>query len=196
MIKRNAKQEIIKYKARLVAQGFSQIPGQDFNQTYAPVMRVESFRTILAICAQKNYVIHQVDVVGAYLNGVLEEEIYMRQPLGFEDGTGRVWKLKKTLYGLKQAGRVWNKTLVDALRKIGFERLESDKCVFIRFNSGELEIIGVHVDNMLITAPNDDIANQIKSEIETIFNITDMGHMREYLGMEIHRNPETGSITL
>lgn len=196
VIKRNAKQEIVKYKARLVAQGFSQIPGQDFNQTYAPVMRAESFRTILAICAQKNYVLHQVDVVGAYLNGVLDEEIYMRQPPGFEDGTGRVWKLKKALYGLKQAGRVWNKTLVDALKKIGFHRLESDKCVFIRFKDGELELIGVHVDDMLIAAPNDDLANQIKAEIETIFNITDLGHMREYLGMEIHRNPETGSITL
>lgn len=89
-IKCDANGNILKYKARLVAQGFSQIPGQDFRHTYSPVMRIESFRALVAYAVQNNYVIQQVDVVGAYLNGTLTEEIYMKQPPGYDDGSGRV----------------------------------------------------------------------------------------------------------
>ena len=97
---------------RLVARGFSQVPGMDFLDTYAPVVRMDSIRALLAIAAQRDMEIDQVDVVGAYLNGTLEEEIYMCQPEGYHFGApGDVLLLKKSLYGLKQAGRVWNQTL-------------------------------------------------------------------------------------
>lgn len=111
LIKRDANRQIVKYKARLVAQGFSQIPGQDFFATYAPVMRLESFHVILALAAQLDMEIHQVDVVGAYLNSNLEESIYMKQPPGFSDDTTRVLLLLKAIYGLKQAGCAWNTRL-------------------------------------------------------------------------------------
>ena len=91
-------------KARLVAQGFSQVPGLDFYDTFAPVIRMDSLRMILAIAAQRGMTLRQFDVVGAYLNAELEEEVYMRQPPGYDDGSGRVCRLLKALYGLKQAG--------------------------------------------------------------------------------------------
>ena len=98
----------------------------DFNETFSPVMRLESFRILLAIAIQLNLEIHQMDVVGAYLNGELIEEIYMKQIPGYEDGSNKVLQLKKTLYGLKQAGRVWNRRLHEALTELDFNRLYSD----------------------------------------------------------------------
>ncbi len=99
---------ISRYKARLVAQGYSQIPGVDYTETFAPVVRLESVHATLGIAAIKDLKISQMDVKGAYLNGELEEEIYMRQPEGYDDGSGRVCRLHKTLYGLKQSGCKWN----------------------------------------------------------------------------------------
>jgi hypothetical protein len=106
--KRDEHGNIVKYKARLVAQGFSQKPGTDFshNGTFAPVMRFETLRTMLALAAVNKWDMRQLDVKSAYLNGKLTEEIYMKQPPGFSDGSGRVCKLQRALYGLKQAGHV------------------------------------------------------------------------------------------
>ena len=103
-IKRDDKGKITKYKARLVAKGFSQIPGIDFTETFAPVLRLDTLRLLLALATKLNLVIHVVNIMGAYLNGTLDEEIYMKQPPGFKDGTDRVCKLARTLYGLKQSG--------------------------------------------------------------------------------------------
>jgi len=94
-----------KYKARLVAKGYSQIPGMDYNDTFAPVVRMETIRTLLALAVQENWEIQQMDVKGAYLNGTLKEKIYMKQPEGYDDGTGCLYCLIKLLYGLKQAER-------------------------------------------------------------------------------------------
>lgn len=141
-------------KARLVVRGFKQEKGQDYDEIFSPVARFESIRTILAIAAAKRIHKAQIDVKTAFLNGTLEEEIYMRQPKGFEDGTGKVCKLQKSLYGLKQATRCWNSKLVEVLKEIGmyptktrnnpffprtrgccspesgFDRLRKDECRF------------------------------------------------------------------
>ena len=109
--------KIIKYKARLVARGFSQIPGTDFTATFAPVVRLETICTLLALAVNHNWEIQQMDVKGAYLNGILKEDVYMTQPEGFEDGTSRVCKLIKTIYGLKQSGREWNAELNSRLEQ-------------------------------------------------------------------------------
>jgi hypothetical protein len=103
-IKYDEKGNVARYMARLITKGFSQIPGIDFDQTFAPMMRSESLRALIALATQLNLCIHTVDAVGAYLNGELEETIYMQQPPGYEDGTGRALRLLKTLYGLKQSG--------------------------------------------------------------------------------------------
>ena len=119
-IKHDHEGKISRYKARLVAQGYSQIPGMDYFETFAPVVRHDSLRAMLAIAAIRNLEIRQLDIKGAYLNGDLQEEIYMRQPEGFDDGSGRVCRLYKTLYGLKQSGREWNRKLNKRLTELGF----------------------------------------------------------------------------
>jgi hypothetical protein len=123
--------ELDKYKARLVAKGYSQIPGMDFSQMFSPVVCLETIRVILALAVNFGWELMQMDVKGAYLNGNLEEEVYMLQPDGFGDGTNKVCHLIKTLYGLKQAGREWNKVLDAHLKGKGFKNLEADPCAYI-----------------------------------------------------------------
>ena len=120
-----------KYKARLVARGFTQRPGMDYNETFSPVIHLETICTILAQAVKEDWETQQMDVKGAYLNGILKEEIYMKQPKGYDDETGRLCRLIKTLYGLKQSSHEWNKELNGQLKSKGFMRLHSDPCVYI-----------------------------------------------------------------
>ena len=131
--KRDEKGNIIRYKARLIAQGFSQKPGTDYSNdgTFAPVMRFETLRTLLALGAVNNWKIRQFDIKGAYLHGTLHETIYMRQPEGFNDESGRVCQLIRPLYGLKQSGNVWNKEFTSTMKSLGFTQLKTDYCCFI-----------------------------------------------------------------
>jgi hypothetical protein len=126
-VKRNADGSVERFKARLVAKGYSQRPGFDFTETFTPTVRYSAVRTILAIAALEDMHIHSLDISNAYLNGVLEEEVYMQLPEGFEaiGRPGDVLLLKKATYGLKQAGRVWSKTLADTLTKMDFTQIKS-----------------------------------------------------------------------
>ena len=133
MRKKDENRKIIKYKARLVAQGFSQKPGTDYsdNGTFAPVMRFKTLRTMLMHSAINNWKLRQFDIKGAYLHRELEEEIYMAQAPGYTDGTDQVYLLIRALYGLKQAGNVWNTKLNDILTTLGYTQLKSDYCCYI-----------------------------------------------------------------
>lgn len=194
-IKRDSQGNVVKYKARLVAQGFSQIPGQDFTATHSPVMRLESFRVLVAISARLQLTLHQIDVVGAYLNSPLTETIYMRQIPGYDDSSGRVCRLHKALYGLKQAGRAWNREIDRVLiSDLKFSRSASDPCIYFRINGTDFTAIGIHVDDMVIVASEDSF-NSLRQTLQAFFDITDLGVASLFVGIQITHD-ERGSITL
>ena len=183
--KRNKAGMVVKYKARLVAKGCAQRPGYDYVETFSPVVRMETIRAILVLVLIKGLKMQQMDVKGAYLNGQLKEKVYMKQPEGYEDKSGRVCELIKTLYGLKQSGREWNKEFDEKLKQFGFERLRSDPCVYVKRNGKELAIITVWVDNLLLFATSDELMERIKSDLRTQWEMTDLGEPTKIIGVEI-----------
>jgi len=139
--------------------------------------------------------IQQMDVKGAYLNGILQEKIHMHQPEGFDDGSGKVCQLVKTLYGLKQSGREWNKELDQQLKEKEFTNLKSDPCTYIRRTKDELEIITVWVDDLLLFTLTERSMSNLKAELQSLFEITDMGDPAKIVGIEINRTEETLTIS-
>lgn len=198
-IKRGAEAEIIKLKARLVAQGFLQRYGVDYVETYAPVARITSIRIIIALTAHHDWELHQMDVKSAYLNGDLEEEIYMQQPEGYAVAEGNkqlVWKLKKSLYGLKQAGRTWHIKIDIALKHRGFSTLPADLCVYVRREEKTIIVIGLYVDDLLIASNSLNDLNDFKKNLSTEFKMEDLGEAAFMLGVKITRNRAARAITI
>jgi hypothetical protein len=187
-VKENADGTIERYKARLVAQGFSQKFGIDYEDTFAPVVKYTSIRTILAIAAKRDMEIHHMDVKTAFLNSELKEDIYMRPPPGFETKDGTVFKLKKALYGLKQSSREWYKLLADFLCSLGFKQSNADSCIFVKWENEMLTIISVYVDDLIIVTDSQKILTEIRTDLKNRFKMTDLGELKYYLGLEISRN--------
>ena len=132
-----------------------------------------------------------MDVKGAYLNGILKEKIYMCQPEGYDDGTGRVCLLIKTLYGLKQSGREWNIELNNTLKDFGFHPLRSDPCVYVCRNGEHLEIITVWVDDLLLFTTSDDLINKMKKKIQSKWTTTDLGEPEKIIGIKIMKKNDS-----
>jgi hypothetical protein len=195
-LKRDIEGIIQKHKARLVAKGFEQIYGIDYGDTFAPVMRLDTLRLLLALATKLGLEIHVVDIVGAYLNGKLEEIIYMKQPPEYDDGTGRVCQLHRTLYGLKQSGRVWNEDLNGTFIKLQFTRLYSDQCVYIRHTSDALIIIAVHVDDMALFGSDSHAIATAKDELRKEYKLTDLGKAQQIVGLEIERDLDAGTLKI
>ena len=144
---------IEKFKARLVIQGFKQKSGIDYFDTYAPVARISTIRLLIALASIHNLIIHQMDVKTAFLNGELDEEVYMNQPQGFimPGNENKVCKLIKSLYGLKQAPKQWHQKFDEVVLSSGYVLNQADKCVYSKFDeSGKGVIICLYVDDMLI----------------------------------------------
>lgn len=179
---------IHKHKARLVVKGYSQVAGIDFGDTFAPVARHDTIKLLLSIAAQRNWKIHHLDVKSAFLNGELEEEIYVRQPQGFEVAgeEERVYRLYKALYGLKQAPRAWYAKIDAHLLNHNFRRSSSESTLYIKqFNSQEKLIISLYVDDLLVIGSNDEIVKEFKKQMECEFDMSDLGLVYYFLGMEI-----------
>lgn len=196
--KRGPDGEILLHKARIVAKGFKQVPGVDFNETYAPTMHKASLRTLLALAAYYDMEIHQMDVKAAFLHGELKETIYMRPPNGFPTKTpGHVWLLKKSLYGLKQAARAWHQKAHDELTKMGFIPTSSDPSVYIKLTPGKLPaIVGTHVDDSLQIVKGVSALSELKARLASTFEMKDLGEARWFLGLEITRDRPRRTITL
>jgi len=200
-LKKDSAGNIVRYKARLVAQGFSQVPGIDFFDTYAPVAKMASIRTILALAARYDHEIHQVDVKNAYLNGTFEENevIYMKQPRGLKltENPKHVLQLLKPLYGLRQSARHWYKRLWDALRtRLRMKRCEVDQAVFYMRNGEELIVVVVHVDDLTIVTSTVELMSRVKEELKKEFKISDLGEIHWILGFDVKRNREMKTISL
>lgn len=152
-IKRNPHGSFSRYKARLVAQGFSQEKGLNYFETFIPVVRHSTVRIILALATMNNGKLRQLDVKNAFLHGDLKEEVYMTQPQGFVDTKhpDYVCLLKKSLYGLKQAPCAWNEKFTNFLSSLGFEFSHSDPSLFVRHTSGGLVVLLLYVDDIVIT---------------------------------------------
>ncbi|THH13391.1 hypothetical protein EW146_g6815 [Bondarzewia mesenterica] len=197
-IKRGADGEIIKYKARLVAQGFTQVPGIDYSDTFAPVAKLESIRALLAIAARNDWEIHQMDVKNAYLNGDLEETIFMEQPPGFTTpgAAEKVCHLFKTIYGLKQSSRRWYKKLCDAFLKLGFTRCSVDHGVFWKCVGKDILVIAASVDDLAIFSSALRLLESLKDELNKAFEMTDLGEISWLLGIEIRRDQKARTVAL
>ena len=179
-----------KYKARLVAKGFRQRENIDFFDTYSPVTRITSIRVLISLAAVYNLIVHQMDVKTAFLNGELEEEIYMEQPEGFvvHGQENKVCKLDKSLYGLKQAPKQWHERFDNLMILNEFKVNESDKCIYYKYDKNICLIICLYVDDLLIFGSNIPAINSVKSLLSNNFDMKDLGEADVILGIKITRS--------
>lgn len=183
-----------RHKARLVAQGYSQQHGLDYDETFSPVVRTESVRTVIALAAKDNMLLHQMDVTTAFLNGTLKEEVYMKQPEGFvaEGKEHLVCKLTKSIYGLKQSPRCWNAALDGHLRDIGLSQSTSDPCIYT--SEGGSVILAVYVDDIILAARSEQRMREVKKAIADAFTVKDMGELKYFLGVTVDQ--ETSPVAI
>ena len=182
----------------MVAKGFSQIPGIDYNDVFSPVVKHSSIRTFFSIVAMRDLELEQLDVKTAFLHGELEEEIYMDQPEGFivPGKEYLVCKLKRSLYGLKQSPRQCYKRFDSFMLSHGFKRSEFDSCVYTKFVDGSPIYLLLYVDNMLIAAKSMKEIAALKSQLSSEFEMKDLGAAKKILGMEITRDRKSRFLSL
>ena len=186
-----------RYKGRLVAKGYSQREGVDFQEIFAPVVKHVSIRYILSAVVHFNMELQQMDVKTAFLHGLLDEKIYMDQPEGFVDKKNpqKVCLLKRSLYGLKQSPRQWNRRFDDFVRAQGYTRSEYDQCVYFKKNSlGVYVYMLLYVDDILIASADKIQVDRLKKVLSSEFEMKDLGDAKKILVMEIHRNRETDEL--
>jgi hypothetical protein len=150
--------EVVRNKAYLVAQGYSQVEGLDFGETFAPVAHLEAIRILLAFVTSKGFKLYQMDVKRDFLNGVIQEEVYVRQNLGFESlkYPDRVYKLSKTLYGLKQASWAWYARIKSFLLEHGYVMRSVDKTLFTVNHGTDFLLVQIYVDDIIFTCSGND----------------------------------------
>lgn len=180
--------QVARHKVRLCARGFQQRPGIDYHETYAAVIKAVSWRIIIAIAAILGWHLHAMDVKTAFLNGDLKEVIFMRPPPGWKVPKGMIWRLRKTLYGLKQAPREWYIKISTKLMEWGFRKSPFDECVFID-PAGEV-IVGVWVDDLLITARTVELMSPLKTKLNQTFKMKDDADATLYLGIQIQQGSD------
>ncbi|GKD22311.1 putative ribonuclease H-like domain-containing protein [Tanacetum coccineum] len=192
---RNKKDErgiVIKNKARLVAQGYTQEEGIDYDEVFAPVARIEAIRLFLAYASFKDFVVYQMDVKSAFLYGKIEEEVYVCQPPSFEDPDfpDRVYKVEKALYGLHQAPRAWYETLSTYLLDNGFQRGKIDKTLFIKRDKSDILLVQVYVDDIIFGSTRKKMCTEFEKMMHKKFQMSSMGELTFFLGLQVKQKED------
>jgi hypothetical protein len=183
----NEQGQVVRNKARLVCKGYAQIKGLDFYETFAPVARLEAIRIFLAYACHKRFKVYQMDVKSTFLNGDLNEEVYMEQPEGFElsDSPDLVCKLKKVLYGLKKSPRAWYHRLYTYLKDKGFKRGTFDNNLYIKTKGNDLLIVLVYVDDIIFGCNKESLVQWFASATESEFEMSMISELSFFLGLQI-----------
>jgi len=173
------------FKAHLVVRRFMQHPGLNYDETFSPIVHFETIQALLAMVASKRLKVWQLDVKGAYLNGILTQPIYMQQPTRFEDESRLVCLLIKSIYGLKQAGRVWNIKFDHTIQCLGFQALVLDPCTYVLCEGDHFVIVTIWVDNLLLFAMAEELIERTKAGLKAEWELTDLGEPVKIIGIEI-----------
>ncbi|GKV13735.1 hypothetical protein SLEP1_g24719 [Rubroshorea leprosula] len=183
---------VVRNKARLVAKGYCQEEGIDFDETFAPVARLEAIRMLLTFACFKGFTLYQMDVKSAFLNGYIQEEVYVEQPPGFEDPSypNHVYKPSKALYGLKQAPRAWYERLSSFLLANGFSRGRVDTTLFVKNKGQNILIVQIYVDDIVFGATNDFLCREFSKAMQGEFEMSMMGELNFFLGLQIKQSKE------
>ncbi|GJV74827.1 putative ribonuclease H-like domain-containing protein [Tanacetum coccineum] len=183
---------VIKNKARLVAQGYTQEEGIDYDEVFAPVSRIEAIRLFLAYALFKDFVVYQMDVKSAFLYGKIEKEVYVCRPPSFEDPDflDRVYKVEKTLYGLHQAPRDWYKTLSTYLLDNGFQKGKIDKTLFIKRDKSDILLVQVYVDDIIFGSTRKKMCTEFEKMMHKKFQMSSMGELTFFLGLQVKQKED------
>jgi hypothetical protein len=181
------------YKARWVLRGFTQRPGIDFAETFSPVVKPATVRTVLSLALSRSWPIHQLDVNNAFLQGTLSETVYCAQPVGFEDSARPdfVCRLNRSLYGLKQAPRAWYSRFASFLLKLGFIEAKTDSSLFIYHSGADTVYFLLYVDDIVLTASSSSLLQRIISALQHEFSLKDLGQLHHFLGMHVQHTPSS-----
>ncbi|RVW13581.1 Retrovirus-related Pol polyprotein from transposon TNT 1-94 [Vitis vinifera] len=196
--KRDSKGNIVRYKARLVAKGFTQKEGIDYKETFSPVSSKDSFRIIMTLVAHYDLELHQMDVKTAFLNGNIDETIYMVQPENFESNESKqlVCRLKRSIYGLKQASRQWYRKFDQMITSFGFKENTVDQCIYLKFSGSKFIILVLYVDDILLASSDVGLLHETKRFLSSKFDMKDLGNASFVLGIQIHRDRSRGILGL
>ncbi|GKA12241.1 putative ribonuclease H-like domain-containing protein [Tanacetum coccineum] len=183
---------VIKNKARLVTQGYTKEEGIDYDEVFAPVARIETIRLFLAYASFKDLVVYQMDVKSAFLYGKIKEEVYVCQPLGFEDPDfpERVYKVEKTLYGLHQAPKAWYETLSTYLLDNGFQRGNIDKTLFIKKDKSDILLVQVYVDDIIFGSTRKKMCTEFEKMMHKKFQMSSIGKLTFFLGLQVKQKED------